>query len=79
MSPVVAILIGAVVGFLLAQSLRLTSTQNMAIAAVIGAVGGFLGNLLLGWLGGFLGNVAVVAVVAAAAVWGLRQAGVLKA
>jgi uncharacterized membrane protein YeaQ/YmgE (transglycosylase-associated protein family) len=83
MNPILAIVIGGVVGFLTAsQVLRIDNPQNLVIASVIGAVGGVVSFFLLaGLLAAILsiiGQIALVGVGAYFAVWGLKQANVLK-
>jgi hypothetical protein len=83
MNPILAIVIGGVVGFLTAsQVLHINNPQNLVIASVIGAVAGvvsfFLFAGLLSWLLIIIGQVALVGVGAYFAVWGLKQANVVK-
>jgi hypothetical protein len=77
-----ALVIGAAVGVALAYQLKLTKPQNLGIAGVAGAVAGILANALLsGLLSAILvliGQIALVVAGAGAAVWGLKQVGVMK-
>jgi hypothetical protein len=77
-----ALIIGAAVGVALAFQLKLTKPQNLGIAGVTGAVAGFLAFVLLNGLLSFImvliGQIALVVAGAGAAVWGLKQVGVVK-
>ncbi len=78
----VALVIGAAVGVALAFQLKLSKPQNLGIAAVVGAVAGTVANALLGGILGavmeLIGKIAVIVAGAGAAVWGLKQVGVIK-
>jgi uncharacterized membrane protein YeaQ/YmgE (transglycosylase-associated protein family) len=79
MSWLIALIIGAVAGVVVSQTQKLSGgTQAMVISGVAGAVAGLLGNALLGWLGQFIGQVALVAALGGLAVYGLKQANVIK-
>jgi uncharacterized membrane protein YeaQ/YmgE (transglycosylase-associated protein family) len=83
MNPILAIIVGGVVGFLTAsQVLRINNPQNLVMAGVIGAVGGvisfFLFSTLLTGLLVIIGQIALVGTGAYFAVWGLKQANVMK-
>jgi len=77
MNIVVAILIGAIVGFFAGQAMKTSGQQGQITHAVAGAAGGLVMSLVLGLLGPLL-NAIVVAAGALAVVYGLRQARVLK-
>lgn len=79
MSWLVALIIGAVAGVVVSQTQKLSGgTQAMVISGVAGAVAGLLGSLILGWLGEIIGQIAVVAAAGGLAVYGLKQANVIK-
>jgi hypothetical protein len=77
-----ALVIGAAVGVALAFQLKMSKPQNLGIAGVVGAVAGVLAFVLLNGVLSFLmvliGQIALVVAGAGAAVWGLKQVGVLK-
>jgi hypothetical protein len=77
-----ALVIGAAVGVALAFQLKLTKPQNLGIAGVAGAVAGVLAFVLLNGVLSFImvliGQIALVVAGAGAAVWGLKQVGVIK-
>jgi hypothetical protein len=77
-----ALVIGAAVGVALAFQLKLTKPQNLGIAGVTGAVAGILAFVLLNGVLSFImvliGQIALVVAGAGAAVWGLKQVGVIK-